>query len=81
MMMPQAMELDDVTKSFYEHTNLGLRLKVIRRSLLVEELQKTCKLPSPKSEQQYLARTSNRFSKLVMFIPIHTTNLFPNHVV
>jgi hypothetical protein len=32
MMMFQAMELDDVTKVFYEHTNLDSRLKELGRS-------------------------------------------------
>ncbi len=36
--MPQAMELDDVIKVFYEHTNLSSRLREIARSQLVEEL-------------------------------------------
>jgi hypothetical protein len=36
--VPQAMELDDVIKVFYEHTNLSSRLREIARSQLVEEL-------------------------------------------
>jgi hypothetical protein len=34
MMMPWAMELNDVTRNFYEHINLGFRLKKIRREQL-----------------------------------------------
>ncbi len=79
-MMPQVVEFDDVTKNNYEHTNLGSRLREIGKSQLVEKLQETCKLPSLKSEPQNLTRTSNRFSKHVMFIPIHAIDLFPNHV-
>jgi hypothetical protein len=30
MMMPWAMELNDVTRNFYDHINLGFRLKKIR---------------------------------------------------
>jgi hypothetical protein len=74
------VELDDVTKVFYEHTNLGSRLKEIGRWQLVEEIQKTCKLPFPKCEQQNLTTTYDRFSKFVMFTPIHIANFSPNHV-
>jgi hypothetical protein len=69
--MPRAMELDDVTKVFYKHTNPSSRLKKIRISQLVEELQESWRLPFLECEQQN-ARTSNRFSKLTMCIPIHT---------
>ncbi len=79
-MMPQVVELDDVTKVFYKHTNPTSRLGEIGRSHLAKELHETCKLPFAKCEQQNLVRTSNRFLELVMFIPIHTTNLSPNHV-
>ncbi len=79
-MMPQVVELDDVTKVFYKHTNPTSRLGEIGRSQLAQELHETCKLPFAKWEQQNPVRTSNRFLELVMFIPIHTTNLSPNHV-
>jgi hypothetical protein len=70
---------NEVTIIFYEHTNLGSKLKRIERSQLVEELQETCKLASLECEQQNLAKTSNRFSKLAMLIPIHIIDLSQNH--
>ncbi len=39
--MPRAMEYIDVTKVFYKHTNPSSRLKKIRISQLVEELQES----------------------------------------
>jgi hypothetical protein len=50
MMMPQVVELNDVIKQNYEHTNPGFRLRKIGKSQLVEKLQEICKLPSLKCE-------------------------------
>jgi hypothetical protein len=47
-MVPQVMELDYVTKVFYEHANLSSKLKEIGKSQLVEELQETWRLSSSK---------------------------------
>ncbi len=51
------VELDGVTKVFYEHTNLRSRLKEIGRWQLIEKIQEICRLPFPECEQQNLART------------------------
>jgi hypothetical protein len=65
---------------FYKHTNLNSKLKEIGRSQLAEELQETWRLSSLECEQQNFVSTSDKFSKPTMFIPIHITNLSPNHV-
>jgi hypothetical protein len=80
MMMPQVVELDDVIKQNYEHTNPGFRLREIGKSQLVEKLHEICKLSSQKCKEQNLKRTSDKFSKDVVSIPIHTIDLFPSHV-
>jgi hypothetical protein len=35
MMMPQHVELDDVTRVFYEHTNLSSKLREIGKTQLI----------------------------------------------
>jgi hypothetical protein len=77
--VPQAMELDDVIKVFYEHTNLSSRLREIARSQLVEELQETWRLSSLECEQQNLISTYEKFLDSIVFIPFHIIDLFPNH--
>jgi hypothetical protein len=65
MMMPQAMELDDVTNFFYKHTNLNSKLKEIGRSQLAEELQETWRLSSLECEQQNLIIHMTSFQNLL----------------
>ncbi len=79
--VPQAMELDDVTDVVYEHMNPSSKLREIGRSQLVEELQETWRLSSLECEQQNLASTFNKFSNSIVFIPIHTIDLFSKHAL
>jgi hypothetical protein len=39
MMMPQHVELDDVTQVFYEHTNLSSKLREIGKTQLIQKLK------------------------------------------
>jgi len=61
------------------NANLSSRLREIARSQLVEELQETWRLSSLECEKQNLTITYEKFLNSIVFIPIHTIDLFPNH--
>jgi hypothetical protein len=75
-MMSQGVELDDITRIFYEHTNHNSRLRKIGREQFVWELQKK----RPSFSQPFLARNPinahEMFLEKKIVIPLHTMKVF-----